>query len=228
MSTYFFASSTYHRGQLAAQRSDMTVSVLCRARIAEAKCVLDVGCGAGQTLRVVEGLNPTASLIGVDPDEEACRAGQGENGRIFFIQAEGEHLPIADGSVDFAICRVALNYMHQATALHELARVLAPGGKLVLSFISFGYTLRQALHPARGGVGQALGNFKDLLAGIALQVLGSQGRRPAFWGRSVPYTSCDWLRRRLRKDACEIAWLGCEGYYLGCATIWWAIISRTK
>src|SRR5262245_5979116 len=133
MSTYFVAPSKYHSGSLITQRSDMTRTVLQRAQIGNASRVLDVGCGAGHTLRVVEGMNPTAQLIGVDPDEEACRMGRGENGRICFIKAEGERLPLADGSVDFAICRVALNYMHQATALRELVRVLAPGGKLVLS-----------------------------------------------------------------------------------------------
>src|SRR5262249_27355914 len=133
MANYFFAPTSYHAGSLARQRSDATRAVLERAGISEATVVLDIGCGAGQTPRLVEDLNPAAMLIGVDPDPEVCRDGSAAAERIHFIQAEGEHLPLADGSVDFAICRVAINYMHHAKAVREFARVLAPGATLVLS-----------------------------------------------------------------------------------------------
>ncbi len=225
MTTYAFAPASYHGGSLVTQRSDMTVGVLERAGVAKATCVLDVGCGAGQTLRIVEELNQAAVLVGIDPDEDAWRRGP-RGTRIHFVKGAGERLPLADGSVSHAICRVAINYMHQASTLREVARVLAPGGKLVLSFIGFGYTLREALYPGGRGLRQRLGNIKDLLAGALLQVFGYQGSRHTFWGRSVPYTAVARLRRQVRERGCEILWLGCEGRFLGWATIWWAIVSK--
>jgi SAM-dependent methyltransferase len=228
MPTYFLAPTSYHEGSAVTQRSDMTAVILEKAGIGSATCVLDIGCGAGQTLRVVQGLNDTALLIGVDPDEESCRGGHQESGRIHFLIGEGERLPFPNESVSHAICRVAINYMHQASALREMARVLTPGGKIVLSFIGFGYSLREALAPHRCSLRQRLGNFKDLVAGVLLQALGYQGSRGSFWGRSVPYTSVAWLRRQLQDLDCTVTWLECEGRFLGIGTIWWAIISKTE
>jgi SAM-dependent methyltransferase len=224
-SSYFLAPASYHDGSFATQKSDRTMAVLEQAGIADATCVLDVGCGAGQTLRLVAALNPTALLIGIDPDEGAWR-GSTHSSRLNLLKGEGERLPLADGSVSHALCRVAINYMHQAQALGELTRVLAPGGKLVLSFIGFGYSLRETLQSGPGGFRQRLGNLKDLLAGITLQMVGFQGNRGTFWGRSVPYTARGWLRRQLRSRNCAISWLDCEGRFMGWGTIWWAIIAK--
>ncbi len=226
MSAYFYAPAAYHEGSFATQQKDRTREVLERAGIAGAASVLDVGCGAGQTLRVVESLSPAALLIGVDPEEGACRNGRRAGPRIHFLTGEGERLPLADGMIGAVICRVALNYMHQARALREMARVLAPGGKMVLSCHGFGYNLREVLFPGRGDWRQRLGNLKDLLAGALLQALGYQAQRGSFWGRSVPYTSLGRLKRELRRQACEITWLECDGRFLGWATVWWVVLTK--
>lgn len=226
MSAYYFAPAVYHTGSLATQESDTTLAVLHRAGIAGATSVLDVGCGAGQTLRLVERLNTSALLLGIDPDAGACRAGRRAGPRIEFLAGAGERLPLADHSMSHVICRVAINYMHQRSALREMTRVLKPGGKIVLSFIGFGYALREVCHPGKGRWAPRLGNLKDVLAGAALQWLGYQGRRNSFWGRSVPYTACGWLRRGLQKEGCALDWLQCEDRYLCWATVWWAIFSK--
>ncbi|HWG41260.1 MAG TPA: class I SAM-dependent methyltransferase [Gemmataceae bacterium] len=205
----------------------MTVAVLERADIGEATGVLDVGCGAGQTLRVIEELNKTALLVGVDPDETSCRCGRQESGRIHFLKGEGERLPLADATFSHVVCRVAINYMHQETALRELARVLAPGGTMILAFHGIGFNLRQVLRPWRGGLRQWLGDIKDLLAGMALQLGQIQARRGTFWGHSAPYTSCQRLRHQLRERDCTMTWLRCERRFLGTAVSWWTIITKS-
>lgn len=226
MSTYFFAPPSYHDGSFTTQRRDITAAVLEHAGIGSASRVLDVGCGAGQTLRVIEELNEMALLIGVDPDENSCRCGRQQSSRIHFLKGEGEQLPLADDSCSHVVCRVAINYMHQANTLREMIRVLAPGGKLVLSFIGFGYALREVVVSHRGRLRQWLGNLKCLLAGVWLQAFGYQGGRGTFWGRSVPYTSVTRLRSQLHELDCRITWSGREGSFLSAVTIGWAIIFK--
>jgi SAM-dependent methyltransferase len=226
MANFFFAPAAYHNGSFATQQADCTAAVLEAAGVAEATRVLDVGCGSGQTLRVVESLNDAADLLGLDPDAAACSQGRQRGERARFLQGEGERLPLADSCVSHVICRVALNYMHQGRALAEMARVLRPGGKLVLSYIAFGYSLWEMLRPEGGGPRQRLGCFKGVLAGLALQVLGRQARRGTFWGRSVPYTAPRRLRRQLRTLGCDFTWSGAEGHFLGWTTIGWAVFSK--
>jgi SAM-dependent methyltransferase len=97
-----------------------------------AESVLDVGCGAGQTL-VALGRNQRR--VGVDVDIEALKFGSrltaGE--RIRVVAARGEHLPFADGAFDFVYSRVALPYMNIPAALSEMHRVLRPHGRLWLA-----------------------------------------------------------------------------------------------
>ncbi len=227
MPKYLVASPWYHETSYVRQKSDFTQAALEKSAISTATCVLDVGCGAGQTLRVIEEINPSATLLGLEPDETALATGRALSERIYFLKAEAEELPLADKVASHVICRVAINYMNQDRAFREMIRVLAPGGKLILSFIGSGYALKQVVHPERPGLRQRLGNLKDLLAGMLLHAWGFQGQRGTFWGRTVPYTSCWRLRRLVRHLNCQLTWLDAEGKFLGLSTIWWAIIRKT-
>src|SRR5262245_11000143 len=183
MAIYFFAPSQYHDNSFERQQSDMTRSVLQRAKIDEAQCVVDVGCGSGATLRHVEQLNAHAALIGVDPDRDAIAKGKSYGGRILFHEADGEHLRLADESATHVLCRVAINYMNLDQSLREFCRVLSPGGRMVLSFIAIGYSLQQAIQPGTVAWHRRLGNVKDLAAGLLLQFTGYQGKRNTFIAR---------------------------------------------
>ncbi|WP_165066887.1 class I SAM-dependent methyltransferase [Paludisphaera rhizosphaerae] len=97
--------------------------------------VLDVGCGAAQTLRLLATAG-SAKLVGIDTDLVALALGlrfaQLEGVSIGLAGAAADSLPFRDESFDLVLCRVALNYMHQRGALAEMARVLAVGGHLYL------------------------------------------------------------------------------------------------
>ncbi|HSS27545.1 MAG TPA: class I SAM-dependent methyltransferase [Usitatibacter sp.] len=98
--------------------------------------ILDVGCGAGQTL-VASALGAEVTAIGIDVDARALRLGRAIDPRIRYVQARGESLPLPTAHFDLVISRVAFPYMNQRATLSEMARVLEPGGTLWL-----------ALHPA--------------------------------------------------------------------------------
>lgn len=96
--------------------------------------VLDLGCGAGQEL--LPFLEKTGAVcVGVDSAAELGKITSemfgGEN-RAGFVRSEGERLPFSDESFDVVLCRVALPYMDNRKAVGEIARVLKPGGVLLL------------------------------------------------------------------------------------------------
>ena len=94
------------------------------------KCVLDVGCGKGRFARVLHEQNPGAEIWGLDISEEMLR----------FVPA-GIHtragsmtdLPFADSTFDFAYATESLEHaVDIEQAVHEMCRVVKPGGKLVI------------------------------------------------------------------------------------------------
>lgn len=96
--------------------------------------ILDLGCGAGQEL--LPFLEKTGAIcVGAD---SAAALGKmtsrtfGDERRAAFVRSEGERLPFADESFDVVLCRVALPYMDNRKAVGEIARVLKPGGVLLL------------------------------------------------------------------------------------------------
>lgn len=99
--------------------------------------VLDVGCGAGQELLPFVSGRSTVG-VGVDVAPTVGQVGRQlfatymPDARVAFVRAPAEALPFAAGSFDVVICRLALPYTHNANALAEMARLLRPGGTLLL------------------------------------------------------------------------------------------------
>jgi SAM-dependent methyltransferase len=100
--------------------------------------VLDVGCGAGQEL--LPFLRPGVRAIGIDLAPTV-----GHHGLVpaTFLRAAATAIPCRDGSLDLAICRLALPYTHNPTALAEVARVLRPGGRVFLKWHHVRFYVRQ-------------------------------------------------------------------------------------
>jgi SAM-dependent methyltransferase len=163
--------------------------------------VLDVGCGAGQELLpFVRAGRVTA--IGVDYAEEAGVAGRelfasiGLADRVKFLRGSAEALPCGSGIFDVVVCRLALPYTDNARALSEFARVLRPGGLLLLKIHHARFYLEKL------GVGLSAANFRSmahavrvLIAGSIYGLTGSQ-RRNRILGRES-FTTERLLRREL-------------------------------
>ena len=93
------------------------------------RAILDVGCGAGQTL-IASHLPAGVLAAGVDTDKSALSLGRGLNKGIRLICAKGECLPFQAEYFDLVFSRVAVPYMDIHRALSEMFRVLKVGGRL--------------------------------------------------------------------------------------------------
>jgi ubiquinone/menaquinone biosynthesis C-methylase UbiE len=95
------------------------------------RAVLDLGCGAGQTL-IATDFAPGTVVIGLDVDRSALAFGKKLDERISFVCGRGESLPFQSDGLDFVFSRVALPYMNLHDTLSEIRRVLKTGGRLWL------------------------------------------------------------------------------------------------
>ena len=92
--------------------------------------VLDVGCGTGA---VAQELSRETDVVGLDFTHLALRHAQGR-GLTRLIQADGAKLPVRDASVAGVVALDIFEHIEDDTAAFaEAARVLQPGGVLVLS-----------------------------------------------------------------------------------------------
>ncbi|RYH01942.1 3-demethylubiquinone-9 3-O-methyltransferase [Salipiger sp. IMCC34102] len=95
------------------------------------KQVLDVGCAGGFLAEALDARG--ATVTGIDPAEDALRAARDhaeQNGRdIRYDTGVGEDLPYTDAMFHAVACVDVLEHVTDVQAtLHEIARVLKPGG----------------------------------------------------------------------------------------------------
>lgn len=106
--------------------------------------VLDVGCGDGTFCRFVA--RSDRNVVGIDIDASALPA---ESPGVRYVLASAEALPFADGDFGAVTMTMVLHHVQAQRALAEAARVLAPGGSLlVLGYGNYG-GWRDAPHEVR-------------------------------------------------------------------------------
>lgn len=111
-----------------------------RARLGERAdaTVLDVACGTGRFLSAIKQNFPTWRAIGLDlspPYLEAAARALAPWAGLTLVQANAESMPLAAASVDAVTCVYLLHELPRAVraqVIGEIARVLRPGGTLVL------------------------------------------------------------------------------------------------
>ncbi len=114
--------------------------VLRRVLQAQPTSVLDLGCGTGQlTERLADSL-PRVRIVGLDLSAgmlgEAARR-LDRAGGPWLVRADAEWLPFAVASFDTVVCTESFHwYPDQARALDQIARVLRPGGQLLIASIA--------------------------------------------------------------------------------------------
>lgn len=97
--------------------------------------LLDVACGTGALLRRLRATHPAAVLCGVDvsaPMLAVARARAGAETSL--AQADAARLPFADATFDAVVSASALHHWPRPErVLAEMARVVRPGGRVVLT-----------------------------------------------------------------------------------------------
>jgi ubiquinone/menaquinone biosynthesis C-methylase UbiE len=136
-----FVNEAYHREELAVALDATNPSHVLPPAVPRSHRVLDVGCGAGQTLIAAY---PDIVSYGIDPDLAALRLGRSLTRQIRFVQGTAEALPWRDGQFDLVVARVSLPYSDLTLALREIRRVLANGGSVWMTLHSFSIVWAQA------------------------------------------------------------------------------------
>jgi ubiquinone/menaquinone biosynthesis C-methylase UbiE len=154
--------------------------------------VLDVACGAGKLVRAIA--PQVERAVGVDLSPEMIERARQQTAadptapadRIDFVTGPSEDLPFADGEFTAVITTTAFHHFPDpAASVREMARVLAPGGRIVIGD-SVRDTLPAKLGDAflrrfeRGHVGlQDEEGFERLLAEAGIEARSS---RPVMLG----------------------------------------------
>ncbi|MBE3556087.1 MAG: class I SAM-dependent methyltransferase [Firmicutes bacterium] len=129
------SAAAYRDAPLFAQGSDLQ-KLIATARLSGNERVLDLGTGAGHTALAFAG--EVREVIGIDVTPEmiqTARALAQERGvtNVDFQVADAAQLPFPENCFDRVTCRMAMHHFpHLEQVLHEVARVLVPGGQLLV------------------------------------------------------------------------------------------------
>lgn len=147
------------RERLDPYRTEVTDAAVLRAlRAGPGEMILDAGCGEGYLTRRLArrgargvGVDRSAGLI-----EAAVSAGGGGPGSVGFLLGDLRALPLPGRQFDAVLCNHSLNELRSLRpAFSEFARVLKPGGRLVILM----------LHPCFYGGRDASGRRYDVDTG---------------------------------------------------------------
>jgi SAM-dependent methyltransferase len=96
-------------------------------QVGEPKRILEIGTGTGSGASILKARFPGAEVTGVDLSPEMIRIAQAKVPGVTFEPADASRLPFPDASFDL----VAQNNV--PVYFDELARVTAPGGRVLIS-----------------------------------------------------------------------------------------------
>jgi len=153
-------------GQLHHQIADRTAD-LALTCVPAPRRILDVGCGTGYLLGRLAARAPQAEVLaGIDAAPAMIRVATGAaaDDRLHFAVGTAERLPWPAASFDLVVSTTSFDHWaDQQAGLAQCARVLAPGGSLVLADL-FSVLLAPTLLTGRRGKARTRRRATRLLA----------------------------------------------------------------
>jgi SAM-dependent methyltransferase len=106
--------------------------MLARVDAARPQRALDVGCGEGRFCRMLKARGVDA--VGLDPTKALIAEARRRDPAGAYVEREAASLPFADASFDLVVSYLTLiDIPEVAPAIAEMARVLSPGGRLLIA-----------------------------------------------------------------------------------------------
>lgn len=185
----------------------------------EGKRILDVGCGDGALLAALACRGGRVTGLDADPDMLAAARWRLETSGLHaeLYRGDAGALPIPAASFDLATAIAVLCFADDAgRMIRELARVLRPGGRLVLGDLGR-WSLWAAKRRLQGWLGsrtwaaarfRSVGQLQELIARAGLQVETSRGAifyPPCGWCAEMLAPIDPWIGRRTTAGSAFIA-----------------------
>jgi ubiquinone/menaquinone biosynthesis C-methylase UbiE len=140
--------------ELTPERLQCLANIVTELGIAPGYYVLDIGSGTGVLLPfLIAELGDEGKIVALDFSAEMLCQAKAKNFPpiVGFAQADVLAIPLADNSVDLAICNSAFPHFNdKVKALKEIARVLRNNGRLVICHTMSREMVNQ-LHKSVGG-----------------------------------------------------------------------------
>ena len=96
------------------------------------KNALDVGCGEGRFCRMLKAYE--IAVTGIDPTRALLAAARSRDPQGTYLEARAEHLPFGNDEFDLVVSYLTLiDIPDFRAAIQEMARVLKPGGALLIA-----------------------------------------------------------------------------------------------
>ncbi len=132
------AVATRYQGLAAAPASLSCGPALQLADPRPGERFVDLGCGRGNDLvRAADLVGPAGAVTGVDATPrmvEAARLQVAGLPQVRVVEGDLAAVPLPDGCADVVISNCAINHARDKAAVYrEVARLLAPGGRVVVS-----------------------------------------------------------------------------------------------